>query len=292
MKKWEVARYMIDAKKSVDSIMFININHSELQHIDLRKKINDLRDDFYIKCAIVIDKTFTNRKERSNLKNKDEILEKIFKERDKNSAHKDEDYIPKEYSSMSDIIADMQNEVIQVRKICANNLPDVLSLDFVPYDRELFRSIHRITKKEEDAIVEKKIAINQLIFKDEIDFDNEATGSNFMKIFSDTEDLKLIDENVKSDYVVIFENGLTLYEGIQNRQDSCIKLNVLHNTDIWVTINKKNLDEIMELKEIGFLNEFDAPDFDLFLDGNYEEKMDEIICSFMKRKNPRRGLAL
>ncbi|MGF2943554.1 hypothetical protein [Enterococcus xiangfangensis] len=111
MKNWKVTRYLIDAKKCIDSMMFIEENRDSLQHVKLRKKINDLRDDFYIKCAIVIDKSIPSRKERSLLKKEDEVVERIFKERDKNSAHKDDDYTPKQYHSIIEMIEDMQAEM-------------------------------------------------------------------------------------------------------------------------------------------------------------------------------------
>lgn len=272
--------------------MFIEKNHSSLQHLNLRKKINDLRKDFYIFCVVVIDKSIKNHKERKQLKKEDKIVSRIYKERDKNFAHKDDDYIPKIYSSILEMIEDMQAELLHVKSVCSETIPEVITLDFIPYDGELFRSMHRITKKEENSILEKKKIVNSSFYNDKINLDNENITSKPAKIFSDTEDLKLIDEKFKSDYAVMFENGLTFFEGIQNRQDSCIRLNILQNTDIWVTYNKETLEGMMELKEIGFLNDFDVPNFDLFSEETYNEKMDEIIWKFLRKKNGRNRLAL
>lgn len=292
MKNWELARYLLDAKKSVDSIMFIERNHLSLQHLNLRKKINDLRKDFYIFCVVVIDKSIKNHKERKLLKKEDNIVSRIYKERDKNFAHKDEDYIPKKYNSMLEMIEDMQDELLHVKSLCSETIPKVITLDFIPYDGELFRSMHRITKKEENSILEKKKIVTSSFYNDKINLENENNTNKSVEIFSDTEDFKLIDENFNSDYAIMFENGLTFFEGIQNRQDSCIRLNVLHNTDIWVTYNKKKLEEMMKLKEIGFLNEFDVPNFDLFSEETYDKKMDEIIWKYLRKKSGRNRLAL
>lgn len=56
MNKWELTRYLIDAKKCVDSVLFIAAYGDELRYIDLRKKISELRSEFSIKCCVVIDK--------------------------------------------------------------------------------------------------------------------------------------------------------------------------------------------------------------------------------------------
>ena len=41
MNKWETTRYLIDAKKCVDSIVYISENEKQLHYIDLRKKVAD-----------------------------------------------------------------------------------------------------------------------------------------------------------------------------------------------------------------------------------------------------------
>lgn len=44
--------------------MYISNNAEELRYIDLRKKINEIRNEFYIKCCVVIDKYFENSKQK------------------------------------------------------------------------------------------------------------------------------------------------------------------------------------------------------------------------------------
>ena len=40
MTKWELARYLIDAKKCVDSIMYIDENLVALKNIGVREKVD------------------------------------------------------------------------------------------------------------------------------------------------------------------------------------------------------------------------------------------------------------
>ncbi|MCR5586108.1 MAG: hypothetical protein K6F77_01070 [Lachnospiraceae bacterium] len=57
--KWETARYLIDAKKCIDSLWYIAENADQLKFINLRKKTNELLVEFYIKCCVVIDEYLT-----------------------------------------------------------------------------------------------------------------------------------------------------------------------------------------------------------------------------------------
>jgi len=66
-------------------------------------------------------------------------------------------------------------------------------------------------------------------------------GFKTYKIFDDTEDKNIVKN--KYEYAVFVENGLTLFEGIQNRQDFCIKSNVLYGTNLWCRVNKKIYEE-------------------------------------------------
>lgn len=64
-----------------------------------------------------------------------------------------------------------------------------------------------------------------------------------LKVFEDTEDIKLIRN--ANEYGVVIKNGINLFEGLQNRQDACIKINVLFNQEIWCNINGN----LIELKK-------------------------------------------
>ena len=46
--------------------------------------------------------------------------------------------------------------------------------------------------------------------------------------------------NNPGDYGVIMECGLNFYEGLQNRQDACIRINVLFDKNIWCSLKNKS----------------------------------------------------
>ena len=50
-----------------------------------------------------------------------------------------------------------------------------------------------------------------------------------------------------------------IYEGIQERQDACIKVNVLNNTNIWVQFNSKSKKKIEKLIKTGLVNKYGIP---------------------------------
>lgn len=268
MKNWELARYLIDAKKCVDSIMFIKENHSSLTNINLRKKVSGFKNDFYINCAIVMDHALNNKK-RKELKSKDQIIKKIYYERDKNSAHKDEDYKSTEYSSLDDMVTDLKNQSIHVKKICSDELPSVITLDFVAYDSELFRFIRGITPEKENLINEEKYPL-----KKDAEINNE--GKSY-KLLDDTEDMRYINETDLKDFATIVDNGINEYEGLQNRQDFCIKANVLNGTNIWASFNNNTLNKLQKLKKLGVLDEYNVPKHELLSDPEIQQKLMKII---------------
>lgn len=251
MTKWELARYLIDAKKCVDSVLYISINAEELRYIDLRKKINEIRNEFYIKCCVVIDKYIENSKQKKkDLCNIDEVINSLYYERDKNSAHKDEKYQTQRFDSLSEIVDQMQNQIKHICEKCAMSLPDEITLDFVPHDRELFRLLHHITAKEEDEVNKRKYP-----FRDVFSCEDDVNAKTF-KIFNDTEDLRNLTEDEKKDYGVIVEDGINSYEGLQNRQDAAIRINVLYGLNVWCSINQKYFKQIEKLTELGCFDEF------------------------------------
>lgn len=61
MKKWELARYLIDAKKCVDSVLYIGEHAEELRYYDLKTLIDEKRNTFYINCCAVIEHTIASK---------------------------------------------------------------------------------------------------------------------------------------------------------------------------------------------------------------------------------------
>lgn len=80
----------------------------------------------------------------------------------------------------------------------------------------------------------------------------------------------------KSRAVVLIENGINSYEGLQNRQDSSIKFNLLYGENIWTQPNYHNFKKIEELKEIGFLDEFELPHWKVLENEEIKKKYEKI----------------
>lgn len=248
MTDWELARYLIDAKKNIDSLLFIQLNIEKLTYLNIKEKFDKIQMEFYIKLCYILDDVF-KKKKKPIICSSNEIIKSIYDERDKNSAHKDKDYIPKNYKSWDEIIGIMKKQIEEVRKVCSEKLPKVITLDYVPHDKELFRFIHGINKEKEDQINNQKYTIYSNI--------ENKTKIN-KKVFNDTEEIKTITDDERKDYAVLFKNGINFYEGIQERQDSCIKANVLFGLDVWC-IYTDVLKVIEKLREKGLINEYDMP---------------------------------
>ena len=247
MTEWELARYLIDAKKNIDSLLFIQLNIEKLTYLNIKERFDKIQMEFYLKLCYILDDVFKKNKKQICSSNK--IIKAIYDERDKNKAHKDKNYIPKNYQSWNEIITIMKEQIEEVRKVCFEKLPNVLTLDYVPHDKELFRFIHGINKEKEDQINNQKYTIYSNI--------ENKTKIN-KKVFNDTEEIKTITDDERKDYAVLFKNGINFYEGIQERQDSCIKANVLFGLDVWCVYT--NVLKVMEkLREKGLINEYDMP---------------------------------
>ncbi len=105
------------------------------------------------------------------------------------------------------------------------------------------------------------------------------TQGIYKKIFYDTEDIRTVDN--KSDYFTVLEDGLTWEEGIQNRQDFCIRTNVLYDTNMWIYPNEKEVRAINMMTAKGYFDMFGIPKN---LNKSYEEiqKDFEELDAFMK----------
>ena len=237
MNEWQLTRYLIDSKKCIDSLLYIELNFNKIINLDLREIIESKLRLFYINLCVVLDYSFS-RKERKELKKNDKIVEKIYYERDKNYAHKDIDYEKIVSIELSDIVHKVKKELEYCFELCRKKLPSNITIDYVSYDRNLFRFANSIT-----PLIEEQI--NKTLYR----VSKKENGKKY-NIFDDTEDLKYVDN--KNDYAIIIENGLILKEGLQNRQDSCIKFNVLHDENMWCGL-LKNSEEIFGLEEKAFI---------------------------------------
>lgn len=275
MTKWELARYLIDAKKCVDSIMYIDENLAALKNIGVREKVDSKRRELYINCCVILDKVFPKKKKE--LCSTDDIVQRFYYERDKNFAHKDSDYKPAEYASLSEMVTELQNQLLHLRELCKEALPEVLTLDFVPHDRELFRFVNGLTAEQEAAVEDRKYPLRK-------ELEGKQQEGKTFRIFHDTEDIRSIDKADIKNYATLIENGINDYEGLQNRQDSCIRTNVLFGMDMWCTINKEVSEEIEELKKLGLIDKYNVPNFEALSDPIIQNRFAKIIEAAEKRK--------
>ena len=239
MNKWELARYLIDAKKCVDNVLFIAANVKELKNLSLRDIVEDRQRKFYINVKIVYDKCISKANQKT-LKTTDNIYEETCKERDKNYAHKDDDYVQLDHDSILEIAGIMKERLQHCFDLCKDSLPDVLTLDFIDYDRDLYRFLNKIDSEEEERLLKLQHLLYGVKPTDE-----DLKNSVVKKVFCDTEDIKRISN--PDDYAVIIKSGLTVREGIQEMQDACIRINVLYNLNIWP---KTKMEVVKERKKM------------------------------------------
>ena len=267
MTSWELARYLIDAKKCVDSVMYIEDNQEKLKHINLREQVDEKRKQFYINCCTILDKSFPKKKK--DLCQTDSIVKSLYYERDKNIAHKDDDYKAIQYNSLSDIISELKIQIRHLREICKDSLPAVITLDFVSHDSGLYRLANGITVEKQESIEKEKYPLRGNNLKPQSELE-------FMR-FEDREDIKNIEESNNSKYGVMIENGINLYEGVQNRQDSAIRCNVLFGGDVWCTLNQDIVNKYEKLQKLGLFDEHGIFRLEVLNNPNIEEEALKVL---------------
>ena len=275
MCKWENARYLIEAKKTVDSLIFISLNEKKLSNLNLQEKCESLRQKFYINVCVVLDQVFS--KNKKDICEHDLTINRIYYERDKHAAHKDKDYCPREYSSLHEEIEDKKSELMHVREVCKDILPGILTLDFVAHDKELFRYIFKISPDDEECIIKAKYpkVENEFCYIPEnydllSDSDIEKRLSIIAKQFGldsiklnkkeawSADIVKELSDEDKKKIAYLIPDGLNSEEGLQNRQQACIYINIMFNQNIWVYPNDEVLDQIRNMKKDGILDEYET----------------------------------
>lgn len=303
MTKWQLARYLIEAKKNIDTLLYIKENQKLLGNIDLRARIATTCQQFYINCCVVLDKSFPKDKKKIC---QNEIISSIYYERDKNSAHKDEDYKRQKYNTPDELIAILKNQLAEVRNLCKDFLPENLTLDYVPHDKELFRFAYRVNPEIEKDVFTVKYPASvfhsyqlseegQHYFRDfdtteqdrriakQFGYDYDAMIQK-RKVLQSVDDIQEMSESERQRQAVIVENGLNSYEGLQNRQDFCIKINILFGYNAWSTPVWEPLEMIEELKSIGFYDQFEIVHLEKVQDEESQKKVQAILEKY-KCKN-------
>lgn len=295
MKNWELARYLIEAKKNIDTLLYIKDNQKLLGNLDLRAKIANTCQQFYINCCIVLDKSFPKAKKRLC---ENEIIASIYYERDKNSAHKDENYRSQKFKTPDELIAILKNQLETVRNTCAEYLPENITLDYVPHDKELFRLVYRVNAQMEVDVNTVKYPLGvfhsyqlseegQHYFRE---FDTSEEDKRIAKEFGydydevikrqvlqSVDDIPQMSDEEKQRQAIIVENGLNSYEGLQNRQDFCIKFNILFGQNVWSIPNRQSFEMIEELKAIGFYDQFEIEHLEKIQDEDTRMKLNAIL---------------
>ena len=64
MDKWEVFRYLLDAKKAVDTMLYLSEHIESVSMLDVREKVRETRRKFYVNGCIVLDKCFPKSKKQ------------------------------------------------------------------------------------------------------------------------------------------------------------------------------------------------------------------------------------
>lgn len=297
MNKWQLADYLIKAKKCIDSLLYISLNAKRLSNLQMRDRVENIRRNFYISLGYILDKKYKT-KQKKEICETNKLIERIYYERDKNSAHKDYDYKPRQYDSIELEIEDKKQEIEEVKLLCKALLPECITLDYVPHDFELFRVVHRLNTQIEtdlDLIKYPRGTFHSYQLSEEgahffREFNTEEEdrrtakmlGYNYDEILArkpveSADDIIQMSPEEISRAAVIFQNGLNTYEGLQNRQDSCIKVNLLYGENIWVQPNSQNINLIEELKKIGFFDEFELPHWNVLENEETNKKYIEIM---------------
>lgn len=245
-EEWIKASYLIEAKKDIDSLLYLNEQFDNIPKIGIKEFYDSKRADFYLKLVILIDNCFSTQ-QKSSLKKQNECIRTVLDYRNKYFAHKDVHYVIPDHNSRKSITDEMIEHIQCVKKCCSKMIPKEITLNFVPHDRLLFRLIHGIDKQKEEEIERKKYL--------PVEKGDDGILPTF-KAFNHVEDIKKIPPSEYSDYGVVVENGISCYEGLQNRQDFCIKCNILFETKMWVQLDNKSVDIQKQLQKFGVLDDY------------------------------------
>ena len=231
MTKWERAYYLIEAKECIDNLLFIKDHVPELYNLGLQRIVQERRRLFYVNLVSVYDNSpFPYKKET---KSNNPVIKAIFYERDKDSAHHDADYEAHDFQWETSIQT-MKTQLAEIKYLCRKSLPDNLTIDYVPHDKELFRVLHQITPQIEQCFEMLRYTPTPI---------PEGVPTQTKKIVYTIHDAKLHkgDDN----YGVVLKNGITMFEGVQNLQRGCVLFNILQNQNMWMTLTVSHEDPMI-----------------------------------------------
>lgn len=234
--KWVTASYLLEAKQHIDSIEYISKNIFKLPRYGASTLIPMHFDSFYIECACVLDRFCKNTQQKKSLKDCHPEIGTIYWWRDKQAAHHDESVLGKGLfglvSEWPNILSKMKRELGCVYSVCKPILPSVFTLDYVTWDKFAFRVIKGLTPKREDELLRELYPLHTFFI--------DATCSNPQEftLLNNVDDVcRVLSAGVvvnRNKFAIKpMDNGLSFYEGLQNRQYWCVLMNIWSGTNLW-----------------------------------------------------------
>lgn len=89
----------------------------ELSNIDLRQRVSGKLQAFYINLRVIYDKSLAKER-KAELRKCDPVYKETLYEADKNFAHKDEGYKPKQYSSFGKMTGALKEQLEHCLSVC------------------------------------------------------------------------------------------------------------------------------------------------------------------------------
>lgn len=120
--------------------------------------------------------------------------------------------------------------------MCKSVLPSVFTLDYVPWDMFAYRVIKGIDPETENEILKARHPLYQAPPP------YQATDAEEYILLNNVDDVcRVLRAGLvvnRSKYAIMCQNGLSFYEGLQNRQYWYILINIWWELDTWVEFRK------------------------------------------------------
>lgn len=241
---WINTEYFIEAFRCACALSYLEEHNEICQFINTKDFIDSKLHRFYINVCALVDihcEYFVSNSKRASYKKMLKTMcpsyDWIFYERDKNAAHKDSDYLVETDVSLSELIIRMKQALNVTKIICANIISDKIEYEYYSYDSLLFRYVNGITPG-----LEKEL--NSNIYK------NYQINNKNLALFEAISDSRQV-RNLKqpnTNYCVVCTNGLMgqPYDMLEHRQNMCFILNAYYGCDMWVTLQNKYINEVLD----------------------------------------------
>lgn len=259
--KWILTEHLMTAKKCVDSVWYIARHIFELsKYMHMRDYVEMLRSRFYISCGNILDVFCDVTKQRKrDVRSQYDLVNEIYYERDKHSAHSDMDWRDREFKMLIDLFSCMRAQLKCVRYVTASVLPDCVTLDFIPFDALCFSYVNGISSYNIGLINARKYPFSKFIYSVySPSVGKRYSGVKYNIVHCVYDALHACDD----DSMAVFSmNGICFEHGIQSRQDAAVVYNVVNDSDVWVRFDSGVYDKIVGLRNAGVIDCCDCPRF-------------------------------